>query len=269
MGGKRLNNAALWDDYHSGKQTYAQLAKKYTCSVRTIQRRLDKVQVVNEPLEPRAVVVLMDTTYFGRRFGVMVFKDALTGENLLKEYVKYETNQLYHSGIVELKRRGYKVKAIVCDGRRGLLTQFSDVPVQMCQFHQLAIITRYLTRNPKTPASVKLREIVSTLTKTTRSKLELAMNEWEMEWRDFINERTKDQETGKTHYTHKRLRSALRSLKTNLPWLFTFEEYPDQSIPNTTNAIDGQFANLKSKLRNHNGLSIDRRKKFIDEFLKA
>ena len=176
---------------------------------------------------------------------------------------------MYLAGIAELTRRGYKIQGIVCDGRRGLLTQFSDVPVQMCQFHQIAIITRYLTRNPKTPASVQLREIVSKLTKTTRSKLELAINEWEKRWNDFINERTKDPETNKIRYTYKRLRSALRSLKTNLPWLFTFEAYPDRNIPNTTNAIDGQFANLKSKMRNHNGLSIDQRKKFIDEFLKA
>ena len=35
------------------------------------------------------------------------------------------------------------------------------------------------------------------------------------------------------------------------------------------NAIDGYFADLKNKLRNHNGLSELRKKKFIDEFLKA
>ena len=40
-------------------------------------------------------------------------------------------------------------------------------------------------------------------------------------------------------------------------------------IPNTTNAIDGHFVDLKNKLRNHNGLSIERRKKLINEFLKA
>ncbi len=34
-------------------------------------------------------------------------------------------------------------------------------------------------------------------------------------------------------------------------------------------AIDGHFADLKNKLRNHNGLSIARKKKFIDEFFKA
>jgi hypothetical protein len=40
-------------------------------------------------------------------------------------------------------------------------------------------------------------------------------------------------------------------------------------ILNTTNAIDSHFLDLKNKLRNHYGLSIARKKKFIDEFLKA
>jgi hypothetical protein len=30
----------------------------------------------------------MDTTYFGRSFGVMVFKDSLSGIILFKKYVK-------------------------------------------------------------------------------------------------------------------------------------------------------------------------------------
>jgi hypothetical protein len=36
----------------------------------------------------------MDTTYWGSNFGVMLFKDAISKENLLKYYVKYETNAL-------------------------------------------------------------------------------------------------------------------------------------------------------------------------------
>jgi hypothetical protein len=40
------------------------------------------------------VNLLMDTTYFGRKFGVMVYKDAITGQILLKKYVKQETNKL-------------------------------------------------------------------------------------------------------------------------------------------------------------------------------
>ena len=87
----------------------------------------------------------MDTTYWGRNFGVMLFKDSLSKENLLKYYVKYETNILYKQGILELTERGFTLVGIVCDGRKGLLQSFEDVPVQMCQFHQAAIIRRYLT----------------------------------------------------------------------------------------------------------------------------
>ena len=66
----------------------------------------------------------MDTTYWGRGFGVMLFKDALTKENLLKYYVKNETNALYVQGINELKSLGFEVIGIVCDGRKGLIQSF-------------------------------------------------------------------------------------------------------------------------------------------------
>lgn len=87
----------------------------------------------------------MDTTYWGRNFIVMLFKDALSKENLLKYYVKNETNTLYMDGIRELQKKGFTIDAIVCDGRKGLIQSFPDIPVQLCQFHQSAIIRRYLT----------------------------------------------------------------------------------------------------------------------------
>ena len=92
---------------------------------------------------------------------------------------------------------------------------------------------------------------------------------WFAKWELFLNERTINESTQKSFYTHKKLRSAYRSLKNNLPWLFTWYDNYDLKIPNNTNAIDGHFSDLKNKLRNHNGLSLERKKKFIDEFLKA
>jgi hypothetical protein len=92
----------LWQEFHQGKQTYSQLAAQYGCSIKTIQRRLDKVNFIPAAKTGRPVVVLMDTTYFGRNFGVMLFKDSYTGENLHKAYVKHETNKLYAEGIKHL-----------------------------------------------------------------------------------------------------------------------------------------------------------------------
>ena len=71
----------------------------------------------------------MDTTYWGRSFGVMLFKDAYTKENLLKYYVKTETNTLYIQGVNELKLKGFEVLAVVCDGSRGLLKSFGETTV--------------------------------------------------------------------------------------------------------------------------------------------
>lgn len=210
----------------------------------------------------------MDTTYFGRKFGVMVFKDSLTGQILFKQYVKQETNKQYLVGIEEITRRGIKVQAIICDGRKGLLQLFEGIPIQMCNFHQVAIIRRYLTRKPKMQASKELWEHVLFLTKTDKESFEGGLQAWYNKWEDFLNERKLDFQ-GKNRYVHKKLRSAYRSLKTNLPWLFTWYDNMDLKIPNTTNAIDGHFSDLKNKLRAHNGLSEARKKKFIDEFFKA
>ncbi len=139
----------------------------------------------------------------------------------------------------------------------------------MCQFHQAAIVRRYITKNPRLPASIELKEIVSMMKQTDKESFEGALKLWHKKWKSFLDERTLNEKTGKTHYTHKRLRSAYRSLKTNLPWLFTWYDNFELDIPNTTNAIEGNFADLKNKLRNHNGLSIERKMKFIDGFLKA
>lgn len=261
-------NEVLWEEYIVNKQTYHQLSVKYGCSIRTIQRRIDKVKIYKPEVEGRQVVVLMDTTYFGRGFGVMLFKDAYTGINLFKQYVKHETNNLYAEGISYLQGKGFKIDAIVCDGRRGLLQMFSTIPIQMCQFHQCAILTRYLTRKPKLQAAIELRKLMLLLSKTDKESFEGALNTWHNKWEKFLNERRKDV-NGKNRYIHRRLRSAYRSLRTNLPWLFTWYDNRHINIPNTTNAIDGHFADLKNKLRNHNGLSLVRKKKFIDEFLKA
>jgi hypothetical protein len=269
IGGKRIIPEELWKDYREGKQTYSQLAKKHKCSNRTIQRKIDQYQVSLPQKTGRIVVVLMDTTYWGRNFGVMLFKDNITKENLLKYYVNNETNVKYREGIAKLKSRGYIIKAIVCDGRRGLIQSFEDIPVQMCQFHQASIVRRYITKNPRMPAAIELKQITELMKQTDKESFEGALNEWHLKWEPFLNERTVNEQTGKSHYTHKRLRSAYRSLKTNLKWLFTWYDHIELDIPNTTNAIDGHFADLKNKLRNHNGLSLERKKKFIDEFLKA
>ena len=231
QGGSRLISSTIWQEYTEGKQTYAQLSAKYGCSIKTIQRRIDSIKTERRTTFPGHVNVLMDTTYFGRKFGVMVFKDSLSGTILYKQYVKQETNKLYLQGIEEIARRGMKIQSIICDGRKGLLSLFGgEIPIQMCNFHQVAIIRRYLTKKPKMQASKELWEHTLLLKQTDKESFEGGLHAWFTKWETFLNERKTD-EKGKKRYVHKKLRSAYRSLITNLPWLFTWYDYYDTAYP--------------------------------------
>ena len=143
-----------------GKQTYLQLSIKYNCSVKTSQLRIDIVKAYRETTFPSVVNFLMENTYFGRQLAVMVFKDSISGQILLKQYVNIESDKLYLTGVEEISKRGIKIQFIICDGRKGLLSLFIGIPVQMCNFHQVAIIRKDLTKKLKMQASKELWELV-------------------------------------------------------------------------------------------------------------
>ena len=211
---------------------------------------------------------MIDTTYFGRDFGVMVFKNT-EGQHLYWRFVKYETIAGYVEGINYLKDLGIRIKGIVCDGRKGLIKALNEYPIQMCQFHQIAIVSRYITRKPKVLASVELMGIINLLPHTDKESFLGALDEWHEKWKSYINERAINHETGKSRYVHKRLRSAYRSLERNKQYLFTWYDNMHLGMPNTNNQLEGTFTDLKNKLRNHNGLNRLRKEKFINGFLKA
>jgi hypothetical protein len=53
-----------------------------------------------------------------------------------------------------------------------------------------------------------------------------------------------------------------------MPHLWTWYDHIEIGIPNTNNALEGMFTDLKTKLRNHPGLSREHRKKFTDEYFR-
>ncbi len=167
-----------------------------------------------------------------------------------------------------LEKKGYEIEAVVIDGKQGVAKVFGDIPVQLCQFHQVKTITTKLTRKPKLEASIELRRLSLTLTNTTENIFKKELNTWYEKWKDFLNEKTLNIETGRKHFTHKRLRSAYRSLNRNLTYLFTYQKYSKLNIPNTTNSLDGGvFSHMKKLLKNHNGLRSELREKLVNDYL--
>lgn len=173
----------------------------------------------------------------------------------------------YYYGKKILEDKGWVFTAVVVDGRRGMTTVFKGIPVQICQFHQMKTVTKYLTRRPETEAGQELRSIMLKLpTSDEKTFTDLLMN-WKKKRPNILTDKTYVTGTKHWYYTYKKIRGAYLSMERNLPYLFTYLKYPELNIPNTTNSLDGSFAHLKDKVRIHHGLRKDRRYKVIEEIL--
>lgn len=258
----------LWNRYVWGKQTLKQLSATFKKCIPVIRKDLDSHILEKSKTIPQPLVLIADVTFFGRSYGVLVFRSQLLKRNIYYKEITRENPEIYRQAKIELENKGFVIKAIVLDGKRGVREVFPNIPTQMCQFHQTAILKRYLTSRPKTKAGQELRAIGLALTILIEQDFEIVLKEWHDKWKDFIKEKTITPDGKHWNYTHRRMRSAYRSLKTNAPFLFTYQKYPELKIPNTTNSLDGFFGKIKKLLRVHNGLTQERRYKIIQEILE-
>lgn len=106
-----------------------------------------------------------------------------------------------------------------------------------------------------------------TLTKTNESVFTKALITYEKKWKIFLEEKTIVLGLKRPQHTHQNVRCALRSIKSNLRNLFTYQRHPELNIPNTTNTIDGYFASVKKKVAAHHELRRDRGYKLICQLL--
>jgi len=231
---------------------------------------LDEVAVRSDiKLNPQPLIIVADVTFFSHAHGLIVFRDPNLKKNVWWKFVGYERVNIYELGKKHLEQNGFIIQAVILDGKRGVRQGFGAIPAQMCHFHQKQIVKRYLTMRPKLEASQRLKTITDTLSKTNEQIFTKELSEWHDTWKDFLKEKTINLDTNRWCYKHKRLRSAYRSLKSNLPYLFTYQKYLNLNIPNTTNSLDGYFNSLKSKLNVHRGLNQERSMRVITELLKG
>ena len=266
---KRIEQNNLWNEYVWKKQNLSDLSQKTKHSHIWVRKQLDAVSLPVLDIQPHPVIVVADTTFWGRAYGVCVFRVPDERENIWWNEVQSEKMAHYQYGRKILEERGWTFLGAVVDGRRGLTTVFKDIPVQICQFHQMKQVTKYLTRRPETLAGQELRSITLSLSKITEIAFTHSLNVWFHDWEQFITEKTYVLGTKHWYYTHKNVRSAYKSLERNLPYLFTYLKHPELHIPNTTNCLDGSFSHLKAKLSIHRGLRKDRRYKVISEILRG
>ena len=143
---------------------------------------------------------------------------------------------------------------------------------ERCIFHVFCQVRRYTTSRPNTMAGIELyclaKDLLKIKSNSERETWVQRFIAWVKKYQAFLNEMTVD-EHGNKRPTHERIlkaeRSLLKLIKENT--LFTYldkELAADFSAPSTNNRIEGGVnARLREMLRNHRGLSIERRIKAV------
>ena len=84
------------------------------------------------------------------------------GRNINWQEIESKTLAVVEVGWQNLLERGWRFSSITIDGRSGVIALITrllpDAPIQLCLFHQKAIMRRYLTTRPKTRYAGFLKE---------------------------------------------------------------------------------------------------------------
>lgn len=159
-----IKHDALWRSYLDGKQTISELAVAHGVSESTIKRRLREIEKVwVQPQLSGGGYVHLDATYWGHNCGVLLAQDDRSGMPLYMAFVANEKVQDYVDAVRSIEKRGYTIAGIVIDGKRNLFSEFSSYKIQMCQYHMIQIMRRYLSRHPRLIAARELKAMVDNI----------------------------------------------------------------------------------------------------------
>ena len=227
------------------------------------------------PLPPKVEeekdILYVDGIYLGRKVCVLICCD---DEYVLGWYLcRYE-----HSGAyTALLSRIAEPKVVVSDGGAGFKKAVKKVwphtHIQRCIFHVFCQVKRYTTSKPNTAAGIELYALAKDLLhieKTSEAEKWVArFVEWMAKYSRFLSQMTYD-ENGNGRPTHERLikaqRSIVKLLKEGTMFTYLNKTLTDEidNISATNNRIEGGVnAQLRAMLRNHRGLSVERRIKAV------
>lgn len=145
-----------------GKQTLKQLSHKYDRHIHGKKKQLDAFEPQARRINPSTITIVADATFYGMksdRLGTLVFKDILNDKIVACKHIDTETANDYKQLIEELTEQGFIIQGVTIDDKRGVAKAFGAIPVQMCHFHQVAIIKRHLTSRSKLEVSIELLKL--------------------------------------------------------------------------------------------------------------
>lgn len=265
----RPKNEILLNEFVRNEVKYRQIALTYQVSIQTVWKRINEIEfnvTYNDSIKPQKIILLMDTTYFWRKYGYMIFRawfpETNTWKNILRYKVPYETNDMYRKWYAFLKEQWREIVGIVCDWRQGLLWWFWIIPTQMCVRHMKEIMRRYLTKKPKLEQNKSLKVIADCIWEYSEEDINLALDVRHSENKKWFFAKNMSWK-----YVHERTRKAYYSLKKKLSRCYIFVKYSELWIPNTNNSLESINAHLKTKIKIHRGLKEWIKETFINYYL--
>jgi hypothetical protein len=234
----------------------------------TYLQRSPEVKIIKR----NAVHLRMDATYF-RQFCVVCYQDDEDGYTQLIRVTDGEHYTEIKEDLDNLIKLGVQIESITTDGHKSALKAIKkslpEVKVQRCLVHIQRMCLLWLTRFPKHVAGVELRSLVLILLKIKLSNDRLwwinQLSNWYTRHKDYLSEKTFNEETTRYWYKHKLLRRSYFTIKRALPNMFHYLN--NHKIPATTNGIEGYFGHLKNHLDLHRGLSTKHRINFIKWYI--
>lgn len=240
---------------------------------RTFRRKTAKfwnIWPMSPKIEASSDVLYLDGIYLGRKACILICCD---DRHVLGWYLcRYEHAQAWKA----LMSRIAEPRMVISDGGTGFNKALKQIwpgaKHQRCVFHVFCQVKRYTTSRPNTLAGFELYHLAKDLLQVkSKKEAEAWVNGfviWMKKYQKFLSEVTRD-ESGHERPTHERLlkaeRSLLKLIRENT--LFTYLDQDlrrDFTAPSTNNRIEGGVnSRLREMLRNHRGLSIERRIKAV------
>lgn len=271
------SNRFIWfKKWVIGRRTIEQLVTEIGCSERTI-RRLFYGYLSHPPklsiYPSQKVNLLIDGTYFSNGICLVLYRDATIKFTQLYRFSDGEHYVEIKEDLENLIQLGVQIESVTCDGHKSMLKAIKEVlpevTLQRCLVHIQRDCRIWLTKNPKSSAGYQLKQITSEMhlieTQNQANLWLLKLDHWHEIYKDYINQKSYNNDTGRYWYTHKMVRRSFMTIKRALPNMFHYLDNP--KIPKSTNSIESFFGHMKGHLNIHRGLSYKHRKQYLMWYL--
>ena len=202
-----------------------------------------------------------------RRTSAVILLDAQENKLIRGEYA-FKENSLpaLLDFFSKLKRDGLSPGSCTVDGLPAVINALANVwpniIIQRCLVHIQRQGLKWCRSYPKTTEAKKLRLLFSSITNIGTLEEKEAFLLSFRKWEDTYGRKIKNRpERGKVFSDLKRARSMLLNSLPN-----AFHYLHDAKIAKTTNLAEGYFSFMKTRYRDHRGLSPLKRKAFFNWF---